>query len=133
VTLLERFMAKVEKAEACWLWKGGVGSHGYGAFWLNNVVMSAQRASLILAGVDVDGKDADHLCRVPLCVRPDHLEAVTHRENILRGDSPSAHQSRQTVCLAGHELAGANLYVTRAGRRQCRACKRNRDRAARSA
>lgn len=30
------------------------------------------------------GLELDHLCRNPTCVRPDHLEAVTHAENIRR-------------------------------------------------
>ena len=30
------------------------------------------------------GWTVDHLCAVPGCVNPDHLEAVTHRENVRR-------------------------------------------------
>jgi hypothetical protein len=30
-------------------------------------------------------RDLDHLCRVRRCVNPDHLEPVSHRENIIRG------------------------------------------------
>lgn len=29
--------------------------------------------------------DLDHLCRNPICVNPDHLEPVTHLENVRRG------------------------------------------------
>jgi hypothetical protein len=29
--------------------------------------------------------ELDHLCRNPACVRPDHLEPVTHLENLRRG------------------------------------------------
>ncbi len=32
-----------------------------------------------------DGLSIDHLCRVPPCVNPDHLEAVSHTENVRRG------------------------------------------------
>lgn len=32
------------------------------------------------------GLEPDHLCKNRACVRPDHLELVTHRENVLRGD-----------------------------------------------
>jgi hypothetical protein len=32
-----------------------------------------------------DGLDLDHLCRVPRCVRPEHLEAVTTAVNCQRG------------------------------------------------
>ena len=30
-------------------------------------------------------KGLDHLCRVTLCVNPDHLDPVVHRENVRRG------------------------------------------------
>lgn len=31
-----------------------------------------------------DGYTIDHLCENPACVNPKHLEAVTHRQNVLR-------------------------------------------------
>ena len=31
------------------------------------------------------GMQIDHLCRVPVCVNPDHLEAVTPAQNVQRG------------------------------------------------
>ncbi len=31
-----------------------------------------------------EGLELDHLCRVKLCVRPEHLEPVTHPENMQR-------------------------------------------------
>ena len=32
-----------------------------------------------------EGLELDHLCRNPGCVNPEHLEPVTHAENIRRG------------------------------------------------
>src|SRR5580658_5598817 len=36
------------------------------------------------------GMDLDHLCCNPGCVNPAHLEVVTHRENLLRGETIAA-------------------------------------------
>jgi len=83
--LAERFWEKVEKTETCWLWKGGKSGPGYGMIWAGGRLAPAHRVSLMLAGTPVSSDlEVDHLCRVPLCVRPDHLEPVTHAENMRR-------------------------------------------------
>lgn len=67
------------------------------------------------------GLELDHLCRTPLCREVSHLEAVTHRENQLRGNSPMARQARQTHCVHGHEFTPENTYRY-GNHRQCRTC-----------
>lgn len=66
-----------------------------------------------------DGLELDHLCRVPACCNPEHLEAVTHRENFLRGNAPNAITFRTNICQRGHSMDDA--YVNADGRR-CRTC-----------
>lgn len=78
----------------------------------------------------------DHLCRNRLCCNPDHLEAVTFRENIRRGESVMAQKARATHCLKGHPLSGDNVYILpKNNTRRCRKCNRefNRKRRARRA
>jgi hypothetical protein len=74
-----------------------------------------------------DGLVIDHLCRVRHCVNPEHLEAVPHRVNTLRGVSYHAERARSATCIRGHALEGDNLYTKADGRRRCRTCIEARD------
>ena len=122
----ERFFKMVEKTDSCWLWTGGKTPGGYGKFWNGKREEVAHRfAYRLLAGAFDETLDLDHLCRVRHCVNPAHLEAVTNRENMIRGESPSARQFRAAVCKYGHPLQGDNVISTKSGRR-CRECERER-------
>jgi hypothetical protein len=76
------------------------------------------------------GMTLDHICRNRDCCNPAHLEPVTVKENILRGDSLSARNARKTHCHRGHPLAGDNLSLPPSGGRKCKACGRERKRKA---
>ena len=81
----ERFWQKVEKTPTCWLWTGSHMRTGHGLFWFDGRMMPAYRfAYRAFVGSIPEGLDVDHLCNEPRCVRPDHLEPVTKRENGLR-------------------------------------------------
>lgn len=106
----------------CWLWTGTINQGGYGRFTLDGHMVVAHRVGFLLAGLTIpDGFDLDHLCRVRSCVFPGHLEPVTPRENVLRGEGFAAEYARRTHCPSGHEYAAANVYLYR-GKRYCRAC-----------
>ena len=118
-----RFWSRVLRTDTCWLWTAGKNNHGYGTFHWNSQVGYAHRWAFVDAGsVIEEGQEIDHLCRVPACVRPSHLEAVSHKENMRRGK-----YGQTTHCPSGHEYAGANLIIRR-GERYCRECQRARDR-----
>lgn len=94
---LDRFWAKVDKTDACWLWTGGHNGLGYGRFQLGRRgrLVYAHRYSYELAkGAIPDDLVIDHLCRTSACVNPDHLEPVTIRENHMRGVHPWVLMSR---------------------------------------
>ena len=129
MTLSERFWARVDITDGCWLWTGA-SLRGYGKMWSGTYTpaghpktMHVHRYSYELhVGLIPEGMDLDHLCRNRLCVRPDHLQPVTRRENIARGESIIARQIKQTHCIHGHEFTEENTYRHR-GHRYCRTCR----------
>lgn len=122
----QRFWKKVNKTEGCWLWTGSRDRDGYGQFWHQKKMLAAHRWSYeMLVGPIPFGLQIDHLCRTPGCVNPNHLEPVTQRENLLRGNTIQARNAAKTHCPHGHPLAGDNLRLSR-GQRLCRECIRQR-------
>jgi hypothetical protein len=129
-----RFWSHVDKTGECWLWTFHKNRAGYGTFWDGERKVLAHRWSFSQAEGEIpEGLVLDHLCRTPACIRPSHLRAVTHRENVVLAPgslAPSAMYAARTHCSWGHELAGANLKM-RDGYRVCRACVSGKARASR--
>lgn len=132
LTWEQRFWVKVAVPVdgECLTWTGAIQSGGYGNFRKDGKTYKAHRVAYELrVGPIPEGAVLDHLCRNRACVRPDHLEAVTQRENVRRGDSKMARDALKTHCHNGHEFTPENTKVDSYGR-HCRACalKRDRDR-----
>lgn len=99
-----------EPNSGCWLWMGAFNEKGYGRF---REVM-AHRAALALVGRQIPaGMEVDHTCRVRCCVNPQHLDIVTHAENLRRKPVPA-------TCPKGH----ARFSRSRDGSRICLECGR---------
>lgn len=127
----DRFREKLlpPNENGCVLWNGTLASTGYGQFWIDGRSVYAHRMALILQGVAIPpGYHVDHLCRIPRCVNPAHLEPVTPGENIRRGETFARANLLKTHCPKGHPLSGENLdaYSLRRGRRACSECMRQR-------
>lgn len=136
---MDRFWAKVEKTDECWIWTAARISSGYGCFYLDGSKLAHRVSYELCVGQIPDGLVIDHLCRNKLCVNPAHLEAVTQRTNVARGtlsSSVSAANKRRgatvTHCPRGHEYTPENTKISVKGWRSCRTCNAASERKRRS-
>ncbi len=127
----ERFWSKVDFAGPapahrpelgpCWLWTANKDRLGYPSFRFGGRMMRAHRwAYEFCVGPIPEGLTIDHLCLVRHCVRPDHLEPVSLRTNILRSPNAlAAINARKTHCEQGHPFDDTRV---------CRECTNRRER-----
>lgn len=120
----ELFASNLVKLDCgCWRYRGGETKHGY-----RNVNMTARGLGWIGAhrlsyqihkGGIPEGLVIDHLCRNRWCVNPDHLEAVSHEENVRRAVGET--------CTNGHPKTPENTLYRKNGRvHTCRICRAER-------
>jgi hypothetical protein len=130
-TPIEYVSARMAVMESgCWEWTASYYPNGYGCARPGGHSAPGQMAHRLVYEIEIgpipEGLVLDHLCRNKGCCNPDHLEPVTQRENVLRGDGPSAQFAMQTHCKRGHEFTPANTYTppSLCSRRMCRTCMR---------
>lgn len=74
---------RIDAATGCWVWARPIPEcNRYPQFKKRNahIVFYEERVGPVPYGLELD-----HICRNTLCVNPDHLEPVTHTENVRRG------------------------------------------------
>lgn len=94
----------------CWEWTGQRTAAGYGQYRRNYTHRLSYEQHV---GAIPEGLEIDHLCRNRACCNPDHLEPVTHAENMRRGSF-----GMRTHCPRGHAYDAASK-----GGRYCTTCK----------
>lgn len=119
-----RFWSKVNKTEDCWLWTAATDPFGYGHITIGGRQFLAHRYSYELANGSIPpGLHLDHLCRVPRCVNPSHLEPVTCQVNLLRSPiSLAAINAAKTHCKRGHAFIVEPVFLSGKRRRVCQEC-----------
>ena len=112
-----------EPNSGCWLWFGGWNSDGYGYLGGRGVHCLSYEAYV---GAIPEGLHLDHLCRMPCCINPRHLEPVTPMENVRRGAAGKL--LNRDCCEKGHPFTPENTYFRRPRRtsdnptRICKIC-----------
>lgn len=129
-TVSDRISGKWNVTDSgCWEWTAARQPSGYGVLRVLGKTVRAHRYVYESTfGPIEEGLELDHLCRNPPCVNPDHLEPVTHEENMRRGaaywDRPKPSIDAST-CPNGHEMTSGNTYVKPSGGARCKECGRD--------
>ena len=133
------FWAKVSKDTKldarglqCWVWTAAHNRQGYGVI---NIAGDTKLAHRVIweeeYGSVSDGKQVNHHCDNPPCIRLSHLYAGTHQDNMRdmvqrnTGRKETNPRSLKTHCPQGHPYNEENTYLY-AGTRGCRVCSRVR-------
>ena len=108
----ESFLVKIDKQSPneCWEWKAAKLRNGYGRFWdgKNNVLAHRFSYKTFIIPISED-QHLDHICCNRGCVNPDHLQILTNKENVLKGNGPTAKNLRKTICKRGHILTSGKF------------------------
>lgn len=134
----ERIESLVKRVNGCWEWQGRLTKQGYGQTSTGSrtdntrATRIAHRVSYeTFVGEIPEGLTIDHLCRNRACVNPDHLEAVTIKENVRRGNPLWKQEMARTHCPQGHEYTTSNVYLSGRNKtsRSCKTCMKSRSKA----
>lgn len=81
--------------DGCWEWQRQIDKSGYPRVRVGNRYLGAHRLSLAASlGAPLGSQPAHHVCANTRCVNPEHLEPVTHAENMAEMMARNAYLSR---------------------------------------
>jgi hypothetical protein len=98
----------------CWLFTGWTNTKGYGMIRDGARMRIAHRVFYERTkGPIPEGMQLDHLCRVPACVNPAHLEPVTNTQNARRGRKPKLTIEQVREIRSRPKVYGSTLALAR--------------------
>jgi len=109
-----RFMRNVTKSDGCWEWTAHRMETGYASFYADGKYQLVHRFSYEMhIGPIPSGMQVDHICHNTSCVNPDHLRAVTPKQNCenLSGPTSRSKTGIRGVTWAKH----AGKWLVRVG------------------
>ena len=124
---MQSLLERTDRIGECDIWNGASKTNsGYGVAVYKGKQTTVHRVMYMLTqGVIPEGYEVDHICNNRACINPNHLQAVTHVENMRLA------LDRRTKCRNGHEWNEINTYTTQVKRKQggyrmqryCRICR----------
>jgi hypothetical protein len=130
--LMDRLWAKIEydRPTTCWIYTGALDKDGYGTIGSGRQYGDGQYKNLrvhrlmfeIYRGPIPANLVPDHLCRRPNCVCPWHLELVTTRENLMRGETVYARNAAKPHCPKCGDAYIVRLDPDGGAHRRCTRC-----------
>lgn len=137
IPVIERILQKISVTDSdCWEWQGSLSTYGYGIIIIDYKQIRVHRFIYeYYHGQICPDLVIDHLCRNKKCSNPIHLEQVTNRINIQRGNAGrhgkhskgnNHYQNKKTHCKNGHEFTPENTAIRKDNSRSCKLCHKTR-------
>jgi len=118
-------LALIDKTGPCWLWQGHITASGYGRMRIGGGRRAFVHRYVYehLVGPIPEGLVIHHECRVKRCVNPDHLRAVTSRENTMADPTVTSINAAKTSCPQGHPYDSVGRKGDGTFSRRCSICR----------
>ena len=96
----------VERPSGCWVWAGHRTPDGYGTISLYDpakkrcITKKVHRVAYAeLVGPIPEGREVDHLCMLPCCINPNHLQLLPRSENAAKNQWRKREHEQQARTL----------------------------------
>jgi hypothetical protein len=118
------FVQRITVTPKCWYWLFDKPTTYRGVAHYNKRSIPVHRLSyLIFNGELPAGKEIHHVCEIPNCVNPEHLQALTPEDHSKITGNMLRVKFRKDCCKYGHPRDTTEQHITKAGKRLCKLCR----------